>query len=548
MNIFLKKQNFLQGALILVLASLIVKVFGAIFKIPLTNIIGVTSMAYFNTAYGFYVVFYMISTAGIPVALSKMISAADARGNKKEVAKIFRVSYALFFTLGLIGSIIMIVFSKAYSGYVKLDGLHFSILAISPTLFFICLTSAYRGYFQGMKNMSPTGISQVIGAIGKLFIGLLVAIISVKLGAPDYMVAAYTILGITAGSIGSTFFLSVYKKKCDKREIEEPSSLPTSSSKRLLKELVEIAIPITLSATILSLTNTIDTTLMVRRLADSGFILEEATKVMGSYTSMSVPLFNLSPNLIYPFAISVIPTITALFVNKKEDDAKKIISSTFRIASLIAIPCSLGLSVFARPIISLLYSNKEMIALPIRGEATSAISLAAEMLSVLAISIFFVAMVSVTNGVLQAYGKERLTIISTTAGILFKIVLNYLLIGNEKINVYGTPVSTLVCYLVIMLFNVYFLVKFCNYRPRTTEVILKPLLSGSASVGLSAIAYNVLLTRLDDKIAVLISILVAVFLYFVIIFLLKGIKKEDVIMLPKGEKIAKTLDRLKLLG
>ena len=140
---------------------------------------------------------------------SKMISAADARGNKNEVAKIFRVSYILFFVLGLLGSLIMIVFSKAYSGYVKLDGLHFSILAISPTLFFICLTSAYRGYFQGMKNMAPTGISQVIGAIGKLFIGLLVAIISVKLGAPDYMVAAYTILGITAGSSVSTFFLSI---------------------------------------------------------------------------------------------------------------------------------------------------------------------------------------------------------------------------------------------------------------------------------------------------------------------------------------------------
>lgn len=543
----MKKQNFLQGALILVFASLIVKVFGAIFKIPLTNIIGVTSMAYFNTAYGFYVVFYMISTAGIPVALSKMISAADARGNKNEVAKIFRVSYILFFVLGLLGSLIMIVFSKAYSGYVKLDGLHFSILAISPTLFFICLTSAYRGYFQGMKNMAPTGISQVIGAIGKLFIGLLVAIISVKLGAPDYMVAAYTILGITAGSIGSTFFLSIYKKKCDKNE-KTDSSLPTPSSKRLLKELVEIAVPITLSATILSLTNTIDTTLMVRRLTDSGVLLDEATKIMGAYTSMSVPLFNLSPNLIYPFAISVIPTITALFVNKKDDEAKKIISSTFRIASLIAIPCSLGLSVFAKPIISLLYSNKETITLPMRAGTATAISLAAEMLSVLAISIFFVAMVSATNGVLQAYGKEKLTIISTTVGILFKVLLNYILIGNEKINVYGAPISTLVCYFVIMLFNIFFLIKFCNYRPSSYETVLKPLLSAGVSVGLSAIAYNALFAKIDSKIAILISIFIAFFLYFVIIFLLKGIKKEDVIMLPKGEKIANTLNKLKLLS
>lgn len=543
----MKKQNFLQGALILVAASLIVKVFGAIFKIPLTNIIGVTSMAYFNTAYGFYVVFYMISTAGIPVALSKMISAADAKGNKKEVAKIFRVSYILFFTLGLIGLLIMIIFAKSYAGYVKLDGLHFSIIAISPTLFFMCLTSAYRGYFQGLKNMTPTAVSQVIGAIGKLFIGLLVAVIAVKLGAKDYMVAAYTILGITVGSIGSTFFLSFYKKKCDKAESGITSTLSSSSSKTLLKELVEIAIPITLSATILSLTNTIDTTLMVRRLTDSGFMVEEATKVMGAYTSMAVPLFNLSPNLIYPFAISVIPTITALFVNKNDNEARGIISSTFRIASIIAIPCSLGLSVFARPIISLLYGNKETIILPSGMKETAAVSLAAEMLSVLAISIFFIAMVSATNGVLQAYGKEKLTIISTSVGILFKIILNYILIGNENINVYGAPISTLACYFIIMLFNVYFLISKCGYKPRVIEIVLKPLISGALAVGCAALLYNLVLGSSESKLPIILSVFAAAILYLIFIFLFKGVKEEDIIMLPKGQKIANVLKKVKLL-
>ena len=530
------------------LASVIVKIFGAIFKIPLTNIIGVTSMAYFNTAYGFYVVFYMISTAGIPVALSKMISAADARGNKKEVAKIFKVSYWLFFILGVIGLLTMAIFAKTYSSYVKLDGLHMSIIAISPTLFFMCLISAYRGYFQGRKNMAPTAISQVIGAMGKLFLGLIVAIIAVKSGAKDYMVAAYTILGITIGSVAACAFLSIYKMVCDKKEeTSEDSSQKVPTSKALLKNIVEIAIPITLSATILSLTNTIDTTLMVRRLSVSGVAVEEATKIMGAYTSMSIPLFNLSPNLIYPFAISVIPTITALFVSKKDDEAKSIISSTFRISSIIAIPCALGLSVFARPIISMLYKNSETIFVPLKNSEVTAVSVAAEMLSILAISIFFVSMVSVTNGILQAYGKEKLTIISTSIGIISKIILNYILIGIESINIYGAPISTLICYFIIMILNFYFLVSNCNYRPKPTQIVFKPLICAVLGVGLSALIYNLIYSHFDTKITTIIAISIAVIIYFIAIFLVKGIEKSDIEMLPKGKKIIRLLNCLKLL-
>lgn len=544
----MKKQNFLQGALILMAASLIVKVFGAIFKIPLTNIIGVSAMAYFNTAYSFYVIFYMISTAGIPVALSKMISSADAKGNKKEVDKIFKVAYILFFILGLAGSLFMITFAKKYSGYVKLSGLEYAITAITPTLFFMCITSAYRGYFQGMKNMAPTAISQVIGAIGKLFLGLIVAIIAVNLGAPDHMVAAYTILGITVGSIGSTLFLSIYKKISDKKSVDfELSTQQVTPSGKLLKELIEIAIPITLSATILSLTNTIDTTFMVRRLAYAGTAVKEATKIMGAYTSMSVPLFNLTPNLIYPFAISVIPSITAMHVNRRTEDARNTISSTFRIASLISIPCSLGLSIFARPIVSLLYDSKDTILLPFQNEEVSAINVAAEMLSILSIAIFFVAMVSVTNGVLQAYGKEKLTIISTTLGILFKVVLNYVLIGTKSINYYGAPLSTLVCYFVITALNFYFLVKYCGYYPKVIQTVLKPLASALIGVGASAFIYKLIFEKLGASLSTVISIFIAAILYFVIIFAIKGVDKEDIRMLPKGDKLVNLLTKLNFL-
>ena len=543
----MKKQNFLQGALILVLASMIVKIFGAIFKIPLTNIIGVTSMAYFNTAYGFYVIFYMISTAGIPVALSKLISSAEARNNKKETAKIFKVAYILFFILGFVGSLLMLLFSKNYSRYVHLDGLHYSIISISITLFFMCITSAYRGYFQGLNNMTPTAISQIIGAVGKLFIGLIVAYFAVKANLPSYTVSALTLLGITTGSIGSTIFLYFYKKICDKKESYSISQLntPTTPSSKLLKELVIIAIPITLSATILSLTNTIDTTLMVRRLVKSGIDTLQAQKIMGAYTSMSVPINNLAPNLIYPFAVSVLPTVTGMFVSNKSDEANKVISSILRIASMISIPCSIGLIAFSSPIVSLLYNSNEYVT--VRGKDLLATDIAANMLSVLAISVFFVSMVSVSNALLQAYGQEKKTIISTTIGILLKVILNYVLIGNNKIALYGAPIATVVAYMIIMILNFYFLLRYTPCLPKIFTTVAKPLFSAIVSIGLCNITFNLLKSNYSEKLLVIVLILIAIILYFALLFVVKGVSKDDIRMLPKGKKIENLLVKVKIM-
>ncbi len=542
----MKKQNFLQGALILVFASLVVKIFGAIFKIPLTNIIGVNAMAYFNTAYGFYVIFYMISTAGIPVALSKLVSEAEAKKRIAEIKKIFKVSLLMFFTLGVIGTAIMIVFSKPYSSYVHLDGLHLSIFSISITLFFMCITSAYRGYFQGLKNMTPTAVSQVIGACGKLFIGLLVAKISADAGLPSHLIAALTLLGITTGSIGSTVYLYFYKRKCD-RESAPPvcdADISTSKSREIFGKIVSIAIPITLSATILSLTNTIDTTTMIRCLVDGGVDTLNATNIMGAYTSMSVPINNLAPNLIYPFAISIMPAITSLIASGKENSVDSLMNSALRIASIITIPCSLGLIAFSNPIITLLFDSDEIISY--NGTALTAIEISSLMLSVLAISIFFIAIVSVTNALLQAYGLEKKTIISTTVGILLKLVLNYMLIPNEAVGLFGAPIATVACYASISVINLFIIFKYTNYRPRVFKLTFKPLISALVSILISKTLYNLYFSSIGSF-GVVFAILLTVILYFTAIFAMKTVTNDDILMLPKGKKIEKLLIKLKLL-
>ena len=207
-----RKQSFVHGAVLLMVSNIIVKLLGAIFKIPLRNLVGVEAMAYFNSAYSFYVLFYMISTAGLPVAISRMVAAANAKGNASEVKRVFRVSMVMFIIIGAIGTAIMVVFSKAFAASTGIgEELYLSIIAIAPTLFFICITSSYRGYFQGLQNMIPTSVSQVIEAVGKLGIGLIAGNIAIQAGYNDAQVAAFVILGVTIGVVANTLYLAVAK-------------------------------------------------------------------------------------------------------------------------------------------------------------------------------------------------------------------------------------------------------------------------------------------------------------------------------------------------
>ncbi|MBE6688464.1 MAG: polysaccharide biosynthesis protein [Ruminococcaceae bacterium] len=543
-----RKQSFVHGAVLLMASNIIVKLLGAIFKIPLRNLVGVDAMAYFNSAYSFYVLFYMISTAGLPVAISRMVAAANAKGNSVEVKRIFRVSMAMFVAIGAVGTAIMVVFSKAFAASTGIgEGLYLSIIAIAPTLFFICITSSYRGYFQGLQNMIPTSVSQVIEAVGKLGIGLIAGYIAMKAGYNNAQVAAFVILGVTVGVVANTLYLAVAKAIPVNNQLnEDPTTVPRSNA-RISAELIKIAIPITISSSIMSLTNVIDTMVVVNRLVDIGVSTDLARAYYGSYTSSAVTLFNMPPTLIYPFAISVIPALAASFANKDFARSKGTVESTFRIASLIALPCALGMSALSKPIIDLLFRD-ENIGTALDGTVITSNGVSGPMLSVLAVAIFFMSMISVTNSVLQAHGKEMTTIISTCAGIVAKFITAYVLIGIPEIGVYGIPVSTALCYLVIMCFNFYFMVRYTGILPGIRKIFLKPLLAsvmcGAGAVGVHWLAEK---TFLEGKLSTMISILAAVIIYVVVILALKGLDREDVAMLPGGKKISAVLIKYNLI-
>ena len=541
------KQTFVKGAFILIFANAIVKLIGALFKIPLHNTIGAVAMSYFTQAYNYYALFFMISTAGLPVAISRIIAASNVKGNRREVEKIYSVSMKLFFVIGLVGSILLALLSQTIANAVAVPDLVVCILAISPTLFFICLTSACRGYFQGLQNMVPTAVSQTIEAASKLIIGLGAGLWAKSQGYSDAMVASFVLMGITIGVVFS--FLYVYiAKRCGQRQREcqcPDPELPIRSSKSILKELVSIAIPITISSSIMYLNSVIDSSVVIRRLMEVGHPKEVAQAMFGAYASMAVTMYNLPPNFVNPFAISLIPQIASQLAQGAKEQARKAMNSTLRFASTIILPCAFGMGALSQQILGLLYEN-EAINLA-NGTQLWTVPLAGNLLKILAPSILFVSIIYVTSAMLQASGNEKLSIISAALGVTTKLISSYVLLGIPAVGIYGSPISTALCYLVILIVNMYFLVKKTGYRPSLRKLFFKPLFAGIACGASAILLYTALDLFLPGKLATLGAIAVAALVYLAVLLAIRGVEEEDVVLLPKGQAILRLLKKLRLL-
>ena len=561
---------FVNGVLILTISNILVKLIGLVFKIPLHDILGDTGMGYFNAAYTIYTAFFMISTAGLPVAISYMVSRSRAAGNFRQVKKIMRIAFVLFFIIGSIGMLAMFFGADFFSTTLtEFPDSKLCIMAIAPTLFFVCLTSAFRGYFQGHQIMWPTAISQLLESLGKLFVGILLAHWSISKGHSLPETAAWTIFGLTVGVFCGMAFIwvtkLVYNTAGVNAEYAAPDSLTREcdSTKTLLKELVVMAVPVTLSSSVMSLANLIDLTVIARRLQDIGFTADGASTLYGNYTTLAVPMFNLIPVLVYPIGYSLVPMISALLVNNEKDNANRVMTSSLKTAAILSMPCTVGMAVLAEPILSLIYGSKNLLEkYTLEGNAllndasfmkyiaadTTSASLAAPLLSILAVSSFLVSMLAITNSVLQAHKKPYLPLISMLVGAAVKIAASYVFIGNPDIGIYGAPISTDICYIVVVVMNFFFCAKYAGFAPSVRKVFLKPLIS-SALCGVSAVLAFTLLDKFISShfVTTVFSIAFAAVVYFVAILLLGALEKEDFDFIPKGKTLYRLLNKIKLV-
>ena len=536
-----KKENtqksavnmFFSGVLILTIANVLVKCVGLILKIVLNKVVGPTGAGYYSSAYEIYAFLYVIATSGLPVALSIMVSKRRAQGKLKEAKRIYNVAMLLFFIIGGAFATLMIAFSKNIAKFISAPETAVCIIAIAPTILFICLSSCLRGYFQGYQMMKPTGISQFIEALGKAGIGFVFAWWAKAQGYSDHIVAAFTILGVTFGVFLGMVFLYVKKIFFKEKSFYDSSALINDTSCKkagdIFKELLKIALPITLSSCVLSLTIIIDTLMVQNRLLASGLASELVRIYYGDYTTLVISMTNLPTILIYPITNALVPLISGAIAKNNFESAKNIRSLTMRIINVLSIPCALTLGVFSYNALSLLFSE-------------SSAERAAPWLSVSVISVIFLGIISATNAFLNTDGKQRYPIISMICGAGVKIISNYFLVA--KLGIIGAPISTVLCYLTAATLNVFFTVKHIGYLPNIKKMFGMPLICGVASISVGMIVNAITIEILPSKIATVITFFAIAVMYLFLIIRTKTVTEGELKIIPQGTKIVHYLKKL----
>ena len=523
-------RTFMEGAIILLIANALVKVIGAVFKIPLTYVLGEEGMGYFSSAYQMYTWMFILATAGIPVAISRMVSESLAKKRYYEISRILSISKRLLLAIGIFGFLLLFFGADFFAGVVlKNAKAAAGIRAIAPAMLFVSLMSAYRGYFQGHQDMVPTAYSEVTEALGKLVIGFGAAFLLAKKGME--IASAGAVFGVSCGAFFGFLILAIiYASKQKKAGYALNNREETDSDKSILKKLVRIAIPITFGASVFSLTSLIDMAMIMRRLQSGGFSYETANKLWGSYSGYAFPMFNLPPTLINAITISIVPAISAAFAVNNHKEAENTTCKSIKVTVLFALPCSVGMSVLAKQILDVVYNNTN----------------ATGTLSILSCAIVLVSLVLVTNAILQATGNELVPVINMIIGGSAKILINYFLVANPNIGIQGAPIGTTMCYAIILLLNIIVLKRKLNIKFPVPELVLKPL-TAAALMGISVYFVRGFFDNINKYAALGIPIVVGAFVYILAIVLMNGINEGDLELLPKSDKLIPLCKKLKII-
>lgn len=521
------KRSVLSGVFILTVSNLLVKIIGLLFKIPMNYIVGDTGMGYFGSAYSIYTFLYMLSTSGLPVALAVMVSERRATGNVTAAKTVYRCALLIFAVIGLLTACLMLFAADFLAELIRSDKSAMAVAVTAPTMLFICISSALRGYFQGCGSMVQTAVSQLIEAAGKLIIGVCGAMYAVRMGYEIHIVAAYAVSGLTIGSLAGMIYLMFAKFLRGDRDLMPDDLLLRNEEENrtsILKRFVEISVPITISASVMSLTAMIDTAMIQRVLQRSGMEAELAAALFGNYTSIAVPMFNLPPVFVYPIAYSLVPSVAAALSAGLRDKAERAIELSLRTAVIIGLPCAAGLSVLSGPILRLFYR-------------TESAEMASPLLSILAPSSLLVCILAVTNSVLQSSGEERRPVVSMLFGAAVKCVSSVILL--RKFGIAGAPMSTFLCYLTVTALNLTFVVKCTGIKPDFAGAFVRPAISAAVCAAVAFFGYMLFSQIMPDKAACLVSIITAAIIYAAALFITRAVTMDEINELRTGRKIQK---------
>ena len=526
-----KKQNFMHGAAILTIGVMIMKVLGAIYKVPLANILGDYGYGLFLATYNVYTIFFTLSTAGLPVALSRLIAEADANGLEVRKEKTFRTAIGTFAVIGILFSSIMF-FGNGWlaESYLRKPDAALSVRAMAPAIILVCLVSAYRGYCQGNGNMIPTTVDEVLEVLFKVISGLIIAGLLVKAGYDLPVASAGAILGVSIGSVVSLGYMLFYKKKHYPAVRDRNGK--TESTGQIIMDILRIGIPISLGASIMAILSSLDPGICESRLAAAGFSKYDAGVLYGVYAKVQT-LFNLPAAVMTPLTVAIVRAVAGAMAIGKKAEAEKTSEDAMRIASVISMPMGVGLSVLSYPIVNVLYPNSN--------------AAGPGLLSIMGIASFFICLVLMENAILQASGKEKLPMVALISGSLLKILINWIIIPIPTVNIYGAPIGTLFGYCCMAVLDYIFIRKALGENPHLGKVLGRPLfcsvLMGASAFGVYSLCSRLIGTAgtLKMFVSMALAVVAGVIIYAVAVIRSRAITNEDMKLIPGGEKLGRLL-------
>ncbi len=523
--------------MVLGLAGLMVKVLGAVFRIPLGNLIGDDGMGYYQTAYPIYVLFLTIATAGIPTAVSRMVSERYALGQPNEAHRVFRLSSVLLFATGAMGAALLFFGAGTITEAILEPDAVYCMRAIAPALIFVPLMGSFRGFFQGRQTMGPTAVSQFVEQLFRVICGLTLSFYLIDYGLP--YAAAGASFGATAGGIFGFIAIGIIylrKKKEIDGELDGADTAPVESTRQILMTILTIAVPITIGASIMPIINSIDTAIVKNRLVSIGYDRDIARSLYGQLTGMAAPIINLPQVFTQGVSMSLVPVVAAAYKRGETDFMRENIALGLRYAMLISTPCAFGLMFLAKPIMMLLYPRQQ----------ASAVS-AAGCLAVLALGVIFLSLVHASTGTLQGIGRQQIPVMNLCFGAAAKVCVTYVLTGIPALNVLGAAAGTASAYLVAALLNIRCVRKYTGTQIDLVMTVIKPV-AASAVMGAGALGvYKLLLPVLGSSVSCIFAVGAGVVFYVLMVFLTKCITPDEIRSMPRGSSLIKVFTRLHLI-
>lgn len=535
-----RKTSFIRGAAILATTSIICKVLGVLFRVFAIRILGEDGMYFYEKVYPTYSWLLIISSSGIPIAISRMVASRIARGNIRDAGKVFHKAFWMLFILGILTTSVMFFGAEAIAVFL-LDssnpGMRYSLMALAPALFFTSILCAYRGYLQGLQRMTGTSISQLAEQVFKMIFGLmLAAILASKYTGTPYEAAAGSVgilLGVTISELlAIAVIYPVYRRESGLLSAGSSESTE-STDEKIIRTLFAIAIPITLGASILPIANVLDSAMITRLLVTSGVEAHDAERLYVILCTYVRSIINLPAGLSTSLAMAVVPAIAEAAARNEGQSVKQLTSMSIKLAMAVGVPCAVGLSVLARPIIFLLY----------RHIIPESLDVAQSLMHIAAFTVVFISLSQTATGALQGIGRQRIPLYFLLIGGITKVFVNLVFIRIPEIGIYGAVFSNLACYGIAGILDTVFLIRVTQAKLSLMDTFIKPI---AASIVMGAVAWGIyrgigLLLNTERYLysatACIAAVLAAVMTYLALVLVLKVFSKDELMRIPGGRKL-----------